>query len=118
MEAQGPESAPKPGNKTEWEKREEPKRTSSRPSRGGLVECIPAIADVDALLVVGSRLKKPIKHTGGSRVSGDRKRKSAVENEVVPLPLEESKCLASLPFNRFELRISAEEDPGETVMSR
>ena len=70
MEAQGPESAPKPGNKTEWEKREEPKRTSSRPSRGGLVECIPAIADVDALLVVGSRLKKPIKAYRGQQSLG------------------------------------------------
>ena len=41
-----------------------------------------------------------------------------MEDELVPLPLKELKRLASLLFNRYELRISAEEDAGETVVSR
>ena len=38
-----------------------------------------------------------------------------MEDEDVPLPLEELRRLESLLFNRYELCISAEEDAGEAV---
>ena len=80
---------------------------------------IPAIADLDVPLVMGSRLKKLIQAIQeAARVSWDRKRKGAVEDEDVPLPSEELKRLESLFFNRYKLRISAEEDAVEIVVSR
>ena len=55
---------------------------------------IPAIADLDVPLVMGSRLKKLIKAIQeAAKVSWDRKRKGAVEDEDVPLPSEELKRL-------------------------
>ena len=41
-----------------------------------------------------------------------------MEDEDVPLPLEDLKRLESPLFNRYQLCISAEEDAGETVVSR
>ena len=80
---------------------------------------IPAIADLDVPLVMGSRLKKLIKAIQeAAKVSWDRKRKGAVEDEDVPLPSEELKRLESLFFSRYKLRIPADEDAGETVVSR
>ena len=53
-----------------------------------------------------------------ARVSWDRKRKGAVEDEVSPIAIGRMKRLESLLFNRYKLCISAEEDAGETVVSR
>ena len=80
---------------------------------------IPAITDLDIPLVMSSRLKKLIKAIReAARVSWDRKRKGTVEDEDVPLPSEELKRLESLFFSRYKLRFSADEDAGETVVSR
>ena len=80
---------------------------------------IPAITGLDVPLVMGSRLKKLIKSIQeAAKVSWERKRKGTVEDEDVPLPSEELKRLESLFFNRYKLRVSADEDAGETVVSR
>ena len=51
---------------------------------------IPAIADLEVTLVMGSRLRKLIKSRRGAwEVSWDPKRKETVEDEDVPLPSEE-----------------------------
>ena len=51
-------------------------------------------------------------------ISWDRKRKGSVEDEDVPLSSEEVKRLEALLFCRYNLRIPADEDAGETVVSR
>ena len=80
---------------------------------------IPAITDLDVPLVTSSRLKKLIKAIReAAKVSWDRKRKGTVEDEDVPLPSEELKRSGSLFFSRYKLRFSADEDAGETVVSR
>ena len=80
---------------------------------------IPAITDLDVPLVISSRLKKLIKAIReAAKVSWDRKRKGTVEDEDVPLPSDELKRSGSLFFSRYKLRFSADEDAGETVVSR
>ena len=51
-------------------------------------------------------------------VSWDRKRKGPVEDEDVPLPSERVKSLEALLFCRYNLRIPAGEDAGETAVNR
>ena len=59
-----------------------------------------------------------LKQKEAAGVSWDRKRKGAVEDEdAPPLPLEEWSDW-NLSFQQVQLRISAEEDAGETAMSR
>ena len=68
--------------------------------------------------VMNSRVKELIKAIREDKVSWDMKRERTVEDEVVPLPSEESKHLESLLFSRYKLHFSADEDAGETVVSR
>ena len=81
---------------------------------------IPDITDLDLPLVMGNRLREPIIKAiqEAAKVSWDRKRKGSVEDEDVPLPSEELKRSESLFFNRYKLRIPADEDAGETVVNR
>ena len=80
---------------------------------------IPVIADLDVPLVMGSRPKKLIKATQETAmVSWDRKRKGSVEDEDVPLPSERVKSLEALLLCRYNLRIPAGEDAGETAVNR
>ena len=53
-----------------------------------------------------------------ARVSWDKKRKGAVEDESVPPCHRKNEALGSLLVNRYKLRISAEEDAVEIVVSR
>ena len=100
-------------------------RCTTREDRENLSEAqvddkiIPAITDLDIPLVMSSRLKKLIKAIReAAKVSWDLKRKGTVEDEDVPLPSEELKRLESLLLSRYKLRFSANEDAGETVVSR
>ena len=80
---------------------------------------IPAIADLDIPLVMSSRLKKLSKSIReAAKVSWDLRREGAVEDEDAPLPSEELKRSGALFFSRYKLRFSADEDTGETVVSR
>ena len=51
-------------------------------------------------------------------ISWDRKRKGSVENEMFPPPSEETKRLEALLFCRYNLRMPADEDAGETAANR
>ena len=80
---------------------------------------IPAIADLDAPLVMGSRLKKLIKAIQeAAKISWDYNREEAMEDENVPLASEELKRLEILFFNRYKMRVPADEDANESVVSR
>ena len=68
--------------------------------------------------VMSSRVKELIEAIREDKVSWDTERERTVEDEVVPLPSEESKHLESLLFSRYKLHFSADEDAGETVVSR
>ena len=82
-------------------------------------DIMPAIADLDVPLVMGRRPKKLIKATQETAmVSWDRKRKGSVENEMFPPPSEEAKRLEALLFCRYNLRMPADEDAGETAVNR
>ena len=80
---------------------------------------IPAIADLDVPLVMGSRLKKLIKAVQeAAKASWDYKREEAMEGEDVPLPSEELKRFETLLFDRYKPRIPVDEDADESVVSR
>ena len=80
---------------------------------------IPAIVDLDVPLVTSSRLRKAIKAIReGARVASERNRRVTVEDQNVPLPPEELKRSGSLLFSSSKLRLSADEDAGETVVRR
>ena len=80
---------------------------------------VPAIANLDTPVVMSSRLKKLIKTVQGtSKVSLVYEHAEETQSEDTPLPSEEMKRLETLFFDRYKLRIPAEEDADESVVSR
>ena len=68
------------------------------------------IIDLDVPFVMGNRLREPIIKAiqEAAEVSWERKQKGSVEGEDFPLPSEEL---------RYKMRIPADEDAGETVVT-
>ena len=80
---------------------------------------IPAITDLDVPLVMGSRLKEPIKAIQETaRVSRGKEHEGAVEDEDGPQAYEELKCLGILLVRRHKPRIPVDKDADGTVVSR
>ena len=77
---------------------------------------IPAIADLDTPLVMGSR-RRWAANTRSTEVSWDLRREGTVEDEDAPLPPEELALSSSL-FQQIQLRFSADEDTEDTVVGR
>ncbi len=71
---------------------------------------IPDITDLDVPLVMGNRPREPIIKAiqEAAEVSWDRKQKGSVEGEDFPLPSEEL---------GYKMRIPADEDAGETMVT-
>ena len=51
-------------------------------------------------------------------MSWDRKKRGVVDDEDTPLPGPELRRLEALFYTRYKIRVSAEEDAGETVVSK
>ena len=82
-------------------------------------QIIPAIADLDQGILQASRLKKLIAAVvQASAMSWDRKKRGATEDEDTPLSSQELRRLEAMFWARYRIRIAAEEDAGETVVSR
>ena len=80
---------------------------------------IPDITGLDVPLVMGSRLREPIKAIQGTaKVFWDKEREGAVEDEDVPLTAEKLKRLEILLYRRHRPRIPVDKDAdGTAVMS-
>ena len=77
------------------------------------------ITDLEAPLVMGSRLKRLIRTIQeASRVSLGPEHAGAGVHEGVALPSEELRRLDALFFGRYKLRIPVDEDADESVVSR
>ena len=82
-------------------------------------QIIPAIADLDQGILQASRLKKLIAAVvQASAMSWDRKKRGATEDEDTPLSSQELRRLEGMFWARYRIRVAAEEDAGETVVSR
>ena len=80
---------------------------------------IPAIENLQQPILQASRLKKLIAAVvQASALSWDKKKRGIVEDEDTPLPAPELRRLEALFWARHKIRIAAEEDAGETVVSR
>ena len=82
-------------------------------------QIIPAIADLDQGILQASRLKKLIAAVvQASAMNWDRKKRGATEDEDTPLSSQELRRLEGMFWARYRIRVAAEEDAGETVVSR
>ena len=76
---------------------------------------IPGITGLDAPLVMGSRLREPIKAIQETaKIFWDKERGGVVEDEDVPLTAEEMKRLGILFYRRHKPRIPVDKDADGT----
>ena len=80
---------------------------------------VSAIQGLPTPILQASRLKKLIAAVvQASSLSWDRKKRGIVDDEDTPLPAQELRRMEALFWNRYKIKIAAEEDAGETVVSR
>ena len=80
---------------------------------------IGVIRDLPGPILQASRLKKLIAAVvQASALNWDRKKRGITDDEDTPLPAQELRRLEALFWSRYKIRIAAEEDAGETVVSR
>ena len=82
-------------------------------------QIVPNITELGQPILQASRLKKLIAAVvQASAISWDRKKRGAAEDEDTPLSSQELRRLEGMFWARYHISVAAEEDAGETVVSR